>query len=260
MTSQEPWIIVDSGLKGVGGHNFTYTQITREAFRSRGIDPIVLVNRGADLDLCHSQGFRPVFSRGAYDFAPAGMWATTHSWRRWSGTFGEELQAALPTGSIRVFSHTLGEFELGGWTRVMPSLTVGTELTTLLRRTPGYARMPWWKRSLHPYFSYLPRRARRLAQTRRIRFRLATDSFELSADFEAACRHSVETFPIPLDPVVVGASRSQSRWRSERTTLGYLGDGRAAKLSIVEINERKHLAPVFRWRALPCPERNILPD
>ncbi len=223
------WVIVDSALKGVGGHNFTYTQIVREALRARGIEPQVLVNKAVPDEFASEFGFRPSFDKGAYDFPAPGALSSVSTWHSWAIAFERELGTVMPTAIDSVFSHTLGEFELEAWARFAPRLPRETSLVLLLRTTPGYLRMPWWRRRLHPYFRHRPACLRSLRASLGPRFRAVTDSEELSADLRSIYAGPVETFPIPIDRLVKTCSREVSAWRSSALTLGYLGDARAGK-------------------------------
>ena len=223
------WVIIDSGLKGLGGHNFTYTDIVREGLRNRGIHPIVLANKAVSDQVPSGAGFRAVFSRGAYDFGASGTWSSTTTWKKWGGVFERELGASFPVNVTGVFSHTLAAFELDGWTRFARRLPPNAALVLLFRSTPGYLEMPWWKRTLHPYFRHQPACLRSLRSSLGSRVRVVTDSEELSVDLRSVYDGSVETFPIPVDPLVRKATRTGTPWSSGALTRGYLGDARAAK-------------------------------
>jgi glycosyltransferase involved in cell wall biosynthesis len=224
------WVIVASGLQGLGGHNFTYTEIVRDSFRERGVEPLVLVNKAVSAEFASTFRLRPAFLRGAYDFPRPGTWSTFIAWRTWALEFANELAGALPSGGANIFSHTISEFELQAWARLAPRLPKDASLTLLFRGTPGYRQMPWWKRTLHPYFGHRPACLRSLRAALGTRFRAVTDSEELSADLRVVYRGRVETFPIPIDPMVLARNQQRNTaWASSDLTLGYLGDGRPAK-------------------------------
>jgi glycosyltransferase involved in cell wall biosynthesis len=223
------WTIVASGLQDFGGHNFTYTDNVRSALAARGVATRVLGNAGMEEAFAREHEFERTFSRGAYDFPKPGTMSALRRWRDWSVTFENELTPLIDKQLDGVFSHTLGEFELLAWTRMARELGASTQLVLLLRMTPGYATLPAWKRRFHPFFRHLPACLGSIHRILDRRFRVVTDSEELTADLSVVYAGSIETFPIPIDPEVLRFSRIDSKWASDRLTLGFMGDGRGAK-------------------------------
>ena len=68
MAHLKKFLIIDSGMKNLGGHNFSCTRATQEALAEKGFETDVLANRLLPHKLAQSSGYKPVFTRGAYDF------------------------------------------------------------------------------------------------------------------------------------------------------------------------------------------------
>src|SRR5262245_47084045 len=124
MTAKRRVLIVDSGMRNAGGHNFSYTQAVEHSLASSGLIVDVLASRHLAPDLARESGYRPVFSIGAYDFAPGnGALRDLGYVVAQSVVFAAELErylASVDRGSYAaLFSHTLHEFELLGWRRAL---------------------------------------------------------------------------------------------------------------------------------------------
>src|SRR6185436_9994091 len=63
-------LIIDSGMRNLGGHNFSYTRAVQSALERRGFSVTVLANKNLTGDVAKEFGYEPVFSFGAYDFPP----------------------------------------------------------------------------------------------------------------------------------------------------------------------------------------------
>src|SRR6516225_7413100 len=117
-------LIVDSGLKNLGGHNYTYTNAVKNALLERGCDVDVFASRELGEDLAGASGFHRVFSYGAYDFPPgrSAFNDLTVLYER-SAVYADDLQRALEQRAAKdfdlVFCHTVNDFELIGWNRVL---------------------------------------------------------------------------------------------------------------------------------------------
>jgi glycosyltransferase involved in cell wall biosynthesis len=230
-------VIVDSGLRALGGHNYTYTRSVKQAFEHRGANVIVLANRGLGGAL-EGAGVRPSFSCGAYDH-PLGhgrirdlvyLHAQSH-------VFAEEVEHALAALSDEpdlIFSHTLADFELLGWARCLRRLPLRASLAALLRHTPRYAGRNALKLAFHPYWRLRPRALARLRSILGSRFLLCTDSVALSEDYARRYAGPILTLPIPLNTELFGESASSTIGRygldaSGELRIGYLGDARSTK-------------------------------
>lgn len=223
-------VIVDSGLRGVGGHNYSYTMMMVEALRQRGISTRVVGSRQLDAGL-GAQGIEPGFSMGVgHQPERTDLFHMLRFLSDRAQRFAAEVKALvgpeLEDPETLVFSHTLAEFEVIAWSHLAPALKCS--LAILIRQTPVYGAMPFWKRALHPYFRAQPVAARALRRAMRDRFCLLADGEALAQDlatgFGIPCTH----VPVPVDPAVLGvAGAAQSA--PSRPTLGYLGDARAAK-------------------------------
>ena len=227
--------IVDSGLRGPGGHNLSYTMCVRDAFVSRGFAVEVLVNRGCPAELAERQRFRRAFTSGAYDH-PLGRGrardlAYVHAQ---AFLFSEELDQAL--SSLRgpspelIFAHTVADFELLGWRRLVRRRGLQGHLALLLRQTPRYATAGWLRRSVHPYWRLRPACLRALRRRLRSRFLLCTDSVLLTRDYARVYAGPISTLPIPLTAHVRSPdAHTGSRPVDSVPVIGYLGDARKPK-------------------------------
>jgi glycosyltransferase involved in cell wall biosynthesis len=231
-------VIVDSGLRSLGGHNYTYTRSVARALEARGARVAVLANRGLGAAL-DGTGFRPAFTSGAYDFPPGhGPLRDLLYVYAQSVVFAEELEhalARLPEPPDLVFSHTLSDFELVGWGRCLARRALRGTLALLLRQTPRYAGRSKLKLALHPYWRLRPSALARLRGRLGARLLLCTDSEALSADYARVFRGPVLTLPIPLDHALFDAAAGSGVVARHGLDapggrrVGYLGDARAAK-------------------------------
>jgi glycosyltransferase involved in cell wall biosynthesis len=231
-------LIVDSGMRSLGGHNYSYTRAAQAAFLARGCVVDVLTNRGLPSEVAEAAGFRPMFSCGAYDFPLGHGRARDLAYLYAQGrVFAEELDHALRCVLAReydlVFCHTVADFELIGWSRFLARGRFPGVLAVVLRQTPRFRACHWLRRTLNPYWRLKPQNLKRLWSRSGGRFLLCTDSEPLSQDYAAVYPHRIATLPIPLDPVLFEASGTiAERYDLEDASLlrvGYLGDARAAK-------------------------------
>ena len=232
-------VVVDSGMRNLGGHDFSYTRAVQRAFQARGCAVEVLANRGLASDLAEQHGFRPTFSCGAYDTPLGhGRWrdlAYVHAQGR---VFDEELDHALRCVLMRapdlVFCHTVADFELLGWSRFLRRLPFPGALAIVLRQTPGFRACHWLRRTLNPYWRLKPQALKRMKGRLGRRLLLCTDSQALSEDYQAIYAGRVVTLPIPLSSDLEGFTTGPLAVRYQleegrRLRLGYVGDARAAK-------------------------------
>lgn len=223
-------VIVDSGLRGLGGHNYTYSMMMVEALRQRGISTRVVGSRHLDPGL-REQGVEPGFSIGVghqperTDLLRM-LRFLSDSARRFADEVKALLGPDLEDPDTLVFSHTLAEFEVMAWSELAPALKCS--LAILVRQTPVYQAMPFWKRSLHPYFRAQPVAARTLRRAMGERFCLLADGEALARDLAAGFGIPCTHVPVPVDPEVLPAAGPPSSAPAQ-LTLGYLGDARGAK-------------------------------
>src|SRR5437870_12184946 len=93
-------LIVASGMRGVGGHNFSYTRAVQQALEDRGLAVTVFANRNLAPELERTYAFRPVFSHGTYDLPPGnGPWRDLLYLYLQSGIYAEELHRGLANES-----------------------------------------------------------------------------------------------------------------------------------------------------------------
>jgi len=227
-------LIVDSALRSRGGHNFSYTQAIRRGLSRLGWECDVLANRGLASDLQQEASLRPTFSFGAYDFPPLAGTARELEYVHAQGAvFGQELEATLRGGSGMayglVFSHTLGDFELVGWSRFLSRRPLAGRLAILLRRTSGFARCSWARRRFHPYWRLRPRYLSEIRKKMGGRFTFLTDSALLSADYRVVYPHPIVTAPIPVGVGLLDLPLPTAVRRRDVVSIGYLGDARPAK-------------------------------
>jgi glycosyltransferase involved in cell wall biosynthesis len=236
-------LIVDSGLRSLGGHNFTYTSSLSRQLRERGWAVEVAASARLEAQLAAETGFRPALSLSAYDFAPGrGLLRDLAFVHAQSVVHAEELEGVLralgPERFDLVFSPTLGDFELLAWRKVVRRIPLRGSLFVLLRNTPGYRARPPWTAWLHPYLRIRPRALAELRARMRGRFALLTDSDLLARDYAHVHRHRILTVPIPIGESILqrnGASFDalaaprHGFASSVRHVAGYLGDARPAK-------------------------------
>ncbi|MGZ3421884.1 MAG: glycosyltransferase [Polyangiales bacterium] len=235
-------LIIDSGLRHIGGHNFSYTQSVRRALVDRGVSVTVLANRALPPDLARAEGMLPTFSMGAYD-VPLRPSLRRYVERTWAQSiiFAEELFGANERMRFDdfdfVLSHTVGDFELKGWNRYLSERSYRGTLMLLERNTPGFETMPTLKRVLHPYFGHRPRQLNALHRKLGDRFVTLTDSEPLTEDYSTVCTSRVVTLPLPIPEAVTrpqtprpnGVLARHRLGDTDDIVVGYMGDSRAQK-------------------------------
>ena len=232
-------VVVDSGMRNVGGHNFSYTQAVQRAFQARGCAVDVLANRGLASDLAERHHFRPTFSCGTYDTPLGhGRWRDLVYVHAQGRVFDEELDHALRCVLERspdlVFCHTVADFELLGWARLLRRLPFPGALAVLLRQTPGFRACHWLRRTFNPYWRLKPQALKRLRRRLGRRFLLCTDSQALSDDYQVVYAGRIATLPIPLSAELERFSTGPLVGRygladGRGLRVGYVGDARTSK-------------------------------
>ena len=233
MTRKPVVVIVDSGLRGPGGHNLSYTSAVARALAERGAAVEVLVNRGCPAELAARGGYHPAFTSGAYDHPLGrGRWRDLAYLYAQSEVFAQELEHAFARVLRRpadlVFSHTVADFELVGWRRFVRRSRFGGHLAVLLRNTPRYSTINPVRRRVNPYLRLRPACLSALARRLGDRFRLCTDSELLTRDYARVYSGPIVTLPIPLTPEVRERTGG-SRRASTVPVVGFLGDARTPK-------------------------------
>jgi glycosyltransferase involved in cell wall biosynthesis len=237
-------LIVDSALRNLGGHNYSYTRAVESELEARGHPVTVIANKGLPDDLAGAHGYEKALTFGAYDFA---LGQGRFRVLRYIGAQGlihaDELEAVSQRIGMDeyglIFCHTVGEFELLAWSRLLSRRRFPGHLMIVQRNTPRYRACGRLKRLLHPYWRLRPDALNAIDRKMRGRFVLLTDSEPLTEDYRAVCRARVVTLPIPV-PAAVTTARQQerepesllSRYRLERgnrLVLGYMGDARGSK-------------------------------
>lgn len=238
-------LIVDAGMKNLGGHNFTYTRAVQSAFEQRGFTVTVFVNKQLADDVVRATGYRPVFTFGAYDF-PQGRGRVINLLRLYqqARVYRQELESALGPTAARdyslIFCHTVNDFELIAWSDYVSRRPLPGHLMILLRHTPGFRTCHPLKLSWHPYWRIKPHSLNTLYARLGGRFTLLTDSELLTEDFACMYRHRIVTLPIPVSeqllnaPVEPDSSAASlpERYNMKRAAglcVGYMGDARGAK-------------------------------
>ena len=242
MSASRRVVIVDSGLKHTGGHNFSYTRAVQAALEPRGFTVDALGNRNMSGDLIQATGYRPTFSVGTYDHPPGGgRFRDLAYLYAQSVIFGEELWHGLRQVEAErcglILCHTVRDFELLGWRRCLGRLRPAGRVMMLMRDTPGWRRVGRWKRSWHPYFRIRPRSLNGMRRMLGARFTLLTDSELLSEDYARVYRHRIVTVPIPINDSILRASTGEPCTLGKRYPLaadgfvriGYLGDDRGSR-------------------------------
>ena len=235
-------VILDSGLRGPGGHNLSYTCAVQGALRERGLAVEVLVNRGCPPELADAHAFRRLFTSGAYDHPLGhGRLRDLVYLHAQSLVFAEELDHAIRCVLGRppdlLFSHTLADFEVVGWRRYLRRRSWPGWLALLMRQTPRYSTCGWLQRQLNPYWRLRPRSFAAMRHRLGPRFQLCTDSALLSRDYARVYDGSILTLPIPLTSDVrsgeqPGPPNIFRRYPPKDVpgpTIGYLGDARTPK-------------------------------
>lgn len=197
-------LIVASGLRGVIGHNYFYTQAVRRELEARGFEVTVFANKHASADFIKKTGFKPVFSLGTYDFIPLnGPLPDLAYLYLQSGIYAYELQAAMREINGEnfdlVFCHTVADFELIAWNRFLKKNRLNGFLLVMQRNTPRFGMIEKWKLFFHPYRRIRPRYLNALYRRMKGRFVLLTDSEALSKDYAQIYRHKIVTASIPIE-------------------------------------------------------------
>jgi glycosyltransferase involved in cell wall biosynthesis len=237
-------LIVDSGLKNLGGHNYSYTNAVRTALSERGYDVDVFANRALEEGLARESGFRRVFSYGAYDFPPGKSRLNDLSvlYER-SAVYADDLARAFEQHKTEdyalVFCHTVNDFELIGWNRFLSRNSFQGHLMILQRQTPGFTACSGWKTRLHPFWRIKPQYLKAIRAKLGDRFVLVTDSEPLSMDFARIYRSRITTLPIPINGIADsqghalaasnGICERYGLVRDGRISVGYMGDARESK-------------------------------
>lgn len=233
-------LIIDSGLRSLSGHNFSYTQAVRQALIKLGATVDVFVNRGCPSDLAEAHQLQPLFTVGAFDFPFGhGRIRDLIHVQAQSHVFAEELEHGLRERAAYdfIFSHTLADFELIGWSRYLKRNTIRGALAVVLRQTPRYSACSWWRRAFNPYWRLRPRYLARLRRRLGSRFLLCTDSRALTDEYSHVYRHPILSLPIPLNPglyephpnAALSVSTRYSFRNRSRLRIGYLGEARSPK-------------------------------
>src|SRR5713101_3645360 len=120
---QEKVLIIDSGMRNLGGHNFSYTRAVEAALEERGFSVSVFANKNLAADLARTTGYKQVFSFGAYDFPPGnGPVRDLRYLYAQSIVYSDELEQAFSQTEddyAIIFCHTVNDFELIGWNRFL---------------------------------------------------------------------------------------------------------------------------------------------
>lgn len=237
-------LIVDSGLKNLGGHNFSYTRAVQAALEQKGYDVTVLANRHLSGELVKVTGYHPVFSFGAYDYPPGnGKLKDLKYLQAQSIIYSQELEHAfkqiVSNEPALVFCHTVNDFELIGWNRFLARQRLPGHLMVLMRYTPRFKSCSWFKQHLHPYWRIRPHYLNALYKRMKGNFTLVTDSEPLTEDYSAIFHHRILTLPIPINEYILGADEQVSspdgvsaRYGLDldgKIRIGYVGDARSAK-------------------------------
>lgn len=228
-------LIVASGLRGIIGHNFFYTQTVQRELEKRGFEVTILVNKHAPADFIKETNYTPVFSIGTYDFIPLNSPVQDLKYLYLqSGIYSFELQAALKNQDFDlIFCHTVADFELIAWNSFLKKHKFKGHLFVMQRNTPQFANLPKWKKTIHPFFRLRPYYLNALERRMKGRFTLLTDSELLTEDYQQICR-KVVTAPIPLADLISQAGQgNNSTFRNFKKNdfidFGYLGDSRNGK-------------------------------
>jgi glycosyltransferase involved in cell wall biosynthesis len=267
-------LIVASGLRGIIGHNFFYTQTVQRELEKRGFEVTVLVNKHAPADLIKETNYQPVFSIGTYDFIPLNSPVQDLKYLYLqSGIYSFELQASLKDKDFDLtFCHTVADFELIAWNRFLKKQKFKGHLFVMQRNTPQFANLPKWKKVIHPFFRLRPYYLNALDRRMKRRFTLLTDSELLTEDYAKICRRVV-TAPIPLADSISQAEQGDNSTfppcnlpKNDFIDFGYLGDSRDGKgFSMLPAMVEKVVSEKPKIRFLiQCPnseyENAVMPD
>lgn len=236
-------LIIDSGMKNLGGHNFSYTRAVQDALEEKGFKADVFASKLLSADLAKSSGYTPVFTNGAYDFPPyKGIKRDLTYIYAQSVIYAEELEQVLAdklSEYSAVFCHTVGDFELIGWNRFLSRHKFNPNLFILLRNTPNFSRLSFVKQKFHPYFRIKPHYLNSIHSKLKDKFSLVTDSDLLTNDYRSIFKHNIVTLPIPINKYFLASEKSYAKSLSEfkeryvlnkkGLCLGYMGDARGGK-------------------------------
>ena len=237
-------LIVDSGLKNLGGHNFSYTRAVQSALARKGFAVTVFANRNLSGELVKNTGYHPVFSFGAYDYPPGvGKLRDLQYLYAQSVIYSHELEQAfkhlVKDEPALIFCHTVNDFELIGWKRFLSRHHLSGKLVVLMRYTPRFHSCSWLKTKLHPYWRIRPHYLNSLHSRMKGKFVLVTDSEPLTEDYATIFPHQMITLPIPINEYILSAEEQDfaaagvcARYglgQVDRIRLGYVGDARDAK-------------------------------
>ena len=236
-------LIIDSGMRNLGGHNFSYTRAVQAALEQRGLSVTVFANKNLTGELTKTTGYKPVFSFGAYDFPPGnGPLRDLRYLYAQSVVYSDELEQAFkeaPDEYSIVFCHTVNDFELIGWRRFLSRRRLSGHLMILMRQTPGFHSCSRWRQVAHPYWRIKPHYLNAIHARMKGRFVLLTDSEPLTEDYARIFHHRIVTLPIPINEMILnadnqgrstnGLSARYNLARDGRLCVGYVGDARASK-------------------------------
>lgn len=238
-------LIIDSGLRNLGGHNFSYTKAVQAALEQRGFTVTVFANKHLPGDLARDLGYHPIFSLGAYDYPPSNSAVRDliHLYAQ-SIIYSDELQHALNSTNADdyglVFCHTVNDFELIGWSRYLSRHALPGILMILQRQTPRFQTCSRWKLIAHPYWRIKPHYLNAIHARLGQRFVLLTDSESLTEDYARIYRHRIVTLPIPINEAILSEAEAAVACTNdlhlryglrpgEGICIGYMGDAREAK-------------------------------
>lgn len=236
-------LIIDSGMKNLGGHNFSYTRAVQDALAEKGITVDVFANKLLSEDLAQSSGYKPVFTNGAYDFPPfKGIKRDFAHIYAQSVIYANELEHELEnklSDYSAIFCHTIGDFELIGWNHFLSRNKLNSKLFLLLRRTHNFSKMSLLKRKAHPFLRIKPYYLNSIYSKLKDNFTLLTDSDLLTNDYRSIFKHHTVTLPIPINKYFLAKEESytsslnefQKRYNLNKKGLciGYMGDTRGPK-------------------------------
>lgn len=237
-------LIVASGLRGIFGHNFFYTQMVERELEKRGFEVTVFINKNAPTDLLQETGYKAVFSLGTYDSIPSnGKFPDLIYTYLQSRIYAYDLQAAINQLDHKdfdfIFFHTLVDFELIGINRYLSKNKFDGHLFIMQRQSPKFDSISKWKTFMHPYLRIKPHYLKAINRKLKSRFTLLTDSEILSDDYALVYPHRVVTAPIPLNepffqPIEADNSEKSLLKRhdlekKEFIDFGYMGDFRGGK-------------------------------
>jgi glycosyltransferase involved in cell wall biosynthesis len=236
-------LIIDSGMKNLGGHNFSYTRAVQNALLEKGFEVDVFANKLLPDELAKNSGYKPFFSQGAYDFPPfKGIKRDLPHIYAQSIIYADELEAELEnklSDYAAIFCHTIGDFEIIGWNRFLSRNKLNSHLFLLLRWTQKFKGMSFIKQKIHPFFRIKPYYLNSIYAKLKNKFTLVTDSELLTEDFNSIYKHRIVTLPIPLNKYFLASEKDVSsslnkfrnhyHFKKKGLCIGYMGDARQAK-------------------------------